>query len=190
MGDPAINLGIDPELLRQWLALPEGVTGEIVGGALVTMASAGPDHQGAARGMISDLRIKWRKGGGWVILPEVGVQFGSELREPDLSGWRSDRFVQANPVDVIPDWVCEILSPSTRVKDRAEKMPLYASFRVRHMWIVDPTDHTLEAYRLTEGRWLLLGVSRDSDIVCAEPFEEVPIDLSEVWLALETTAAG
>ncbi len=38
-----------------------------------------------------------------------------------------------------PDWVCEVLSPSTAAMDRADKLPIYARAGVEHAWLVDPS---------------------------------------------------
>ena len=55
-----------------------------------------------------------------------------------------------------PDWVCEVLSPSTRRLNLLEKRPTYAREGVGHLWLIDPTDRTLEAFELHEGQWLLV----------------------------------
>jgi Uma2 family endonuclease len=55
-----------------------------------------------------------------------------------------------------PDWVCEILSPSTAVVDRVKKLAIYAREGVAHAWLVDPVLQTLEVLRLEAGRWVLL----------------------------------
>jgi|GEM_PF-3380936 len=59
--------------------------------------------------------------------------------------------------EVVPDWICEILSPSTASKDRAVKMPLYARYGVRYAWLIDPAERTLEVYRLDAGAWVEAG---------------------------------
>jgi Uma2 family endonuclease len=82
---------------------------------------------------------------------------------------------------VVPDWVCEILSPSTMSTDREEKMPIYASFGVPYAWIVDPKTRTFEAYTLT-GKWLPLGSYRDDDVVRVAPSDRVSIHLMDLWV--------
>lgn len=47
--------------------------------------------------------------------------------------------------ELIPDWICEILSPATARTDRALKMPLYVELGLTHLWLVDPDLRTLEA---------------------------------------------
>ena len=76
-----------------------------------------------------------------------------------------------------PDWVCEVLSPRNARLDRAEKLPLYASYAVPHAWLVDPLARTLEALELTGGKWLLLGTWQEDDVVSAAPFDAVPLEL-------------
>ena len=107
-----------------------------------------------------------------------------EVAVPDLAGWRRER-MPALPEDhrfeIVPDWVCEILSPSTARKDRALKLPLYARFGVAHAWLVDPAARTLEALELREGLWSLVGVFKDEDTVAAPPFAAVPFGLAVLW---------
>ena len=49
--------------------------------------------------------------------------------------------------EIAPDWICEVLSPSTAALDRIEKMPVYASNGVAWAWLIDPLLQTLEVFR-------------------------------------------
>ncbi len=82
---------------------------------------------------------------------------------------------------MIPDWVCEILSPTTQDIDREVEMPLYAHHRIPFAWLVDPKDKTLEAFELRGGKWQPLGVFRADDKVSIAPFEAATIDLADLW---------
>jgi len=108
-----------------------------------------------------------------------------EVTVPDLAGWRRERMPcypeEDHRFEIIPDWICEILSPSTKSKDREVKMPLYASYGVPYAWLIDPIKHVLEAYRLNAGVWLEIGRFSDSDRVSAPPFEVVSINLEDLW---------
>jgi len=84
-----------------------------------------------------------------------------------------------------PNWICEILSPSTARIDRVRKLPIYASWQVNHAWLIDPEARTLEVFRLETGHWLLLGAYADASRVRAEPFDAVEIDLFRLWGAEE-----
>lgn len=83
--------------------------------------------------------------------------------------------------EVVPDWLCEILSPGTESKDRRIKMPLYARYGVPYVWLVDPVAKTLEVFTLEEGAWKATGAYRGQSVVRAEPFAEIAIDLASLW---------
>ncbi|HEX6736697.1 MAG TPA: Uma2 family endonuclease, partial [Vicinamibacteria bacterium] len=80
-----------------------------------------------------------------------------------------------------PDWIAEIVSPSTESLDRARKMPVYAREGVRHLWLVNPLAQTLEVYRLGDGRWVLLATHEGVALIRAEPFDAVELDLGALW---------
>ena len=177
---------------EQLLALPENQVGEIIGGQLYVQQNrpAGP-HIAAAGAINSILGLLFHRGqkglGGWWILVEPEIHFvrDTEVVVPDLAGWRRER-MPAIPRDhrfeVVPDWVCEILSPSTAQKDRTLKLPLYARYGVAHAWLVDPLAHTLEAFELCEDRWVLLGAIGEDDSVCFPPFAAVTFSLADLWV--------
>jgi Uma2 family endonuclease len=88
--------------------------------------------------------------------------------------------------ELAPDWICEILSPSTGVRDRMRKMRIYAAAGVAYAWLVDPELRMLEAYRRAEDRhWLQLEVFAGETKVRAEPFDAVELDMTEWWLVGE-----
>ena len=80
-----------------------------------------------------------------------------------------------------PDWVCEVLSPSTVQMDRARKLGIYAREGVPHAWLVDPLARTLEVLRLENGRWSLLGTHVGDEVVRVEPFVEIELELQLLW---------
>jgi Uma2 family endonuclease len=87
-------------------------------------------------------------------------------------------------VTIRPDWVCEVLSPSTERLDRGDKIAIYARSGVRHAWLVNPLLRTLEVLRLSEDnprQWLTTGVFRDEAKVRAEPFDGFELDLAVLW---------
>jgi Uma2 family endonuclease len=82
---------------------------------------------------------------------------------------------------VVPDWVCEILSPGTESKDRKVKMPIYARYGVPYAWLLDPVAHTLEAYALEGSAWRDIGRFAGAAAVSVAPFEAVTIGLDDLW---------
>jgi Uma2 family endonuclease len=175
------------ELWRDLLAVPEGSVGEIVAGNIVTHPRPNDPHVGAQTDLGTILGGPFRFGlggpGGWIFRDEPRVRFGDELRVPDLAAWRAERFVAQprGPLTVVPDWICEVLSPSTAATDRAEKMPLYAAHGVGHVWLIDPVAQVLEVYRLERGAWHVVGVHAGDAKVRAEPFDAIELDLVDVW---------
>lgn len=176
------------ELWEDLLQVPEGFIGEIVDGRIIETQRPGSGHSMAASDLGALLVNAFRFGiggpGGWRILDEPGIRFGDDMRIPDLAGWRLDRFALPagnGPFTVAPDWIGEVLSPSTARTDRTDKLPLYARHEVRHVWLLDAAIQTLEVLRLEQGRWVLVATHGGDARVRAEPFEAVELDLSMVW---------
>ena len=84
-------------------------------------------------------------------------------------------------VTLAPDWVCEVLSASTRRLDLQGKRPVCAREQVRHLWLVDPTDRTLEAFELREGEWVLIAAAKDDDPISIRPFDAITFSLGDLW---------
>lgn len=174
----------------QLLALPDHVVGEIINGQLYTQPRPTGRHTLAQSGLHGEIDGPFQKGrggpGGWWILMEPELHFirDTEIAVPDLAGWQRERMPNVpdnHRFEIIPDWICEILSPSTARTDRALKMPLYAHFGVKHLWLIDPLLRTLEAFELREGRWSLAEVFKDEETVTAPPFAAAPFALAVLW---------
>ena len=104
---------------------------------------------------------------------------------PDLAGWRRERmpeYPNTSACTVAPDWVCEIQSPSNARYDRVVKLPRYAEFRVNHVWLIDTNTKTLEVLRLQGDGWFVAGNYGGDDVVRAEPFDAVELNLAALWL--------
>lgn len=167
--------------------LPEDVIGQIVDGELIVHPRPDAPHTEAA-GVLYGLLFNsyWRERsdpGGWVILPEPKILFGEQILVPDLAGWRVDRYVRPRKgaYTVAPDWICEILSPSTARFDRVKKLPIYAQAEVQHAWILDPDVRMLEVLRRRGENWTIAAAHQNTDKVRAEPFEALELDLSLLW---------
>ncbi len=170
------------------LDAPEGMTAEIIYGALHTHPKPAPRHAVAQYELGGELRGPFTKGrggpGGWLILSEVEVRFDSDILVPDITGWRRERLSElpeTNWFEIAPDWVCEIHSPSTRKLDQIDKFEIYASFGVKHLWFVDPELRTLVAYANHDGSWMTIATLKDDDPVCVAPFDAVTFQLDDLW---------
>ena len=178
-------------------ALPPNVVGELVAGELfVSPRPAGP-HATASTALAMDLGSPFQRGrggpGGWRFLIEPELHFGNDVLVPDIAGWRRERMPappQTVAIELAPDWLCEVLSPSTERLDRTRKLPLYARAGVRHVWLVNPVHRTLEVLRLDAGHWVLATSYGDVDRVRAEPFDAIELDLNVLWSDLATKVPG
>lgn len=171
------------------LRLPEHVVGEIVDGELYASPRPAARHAFAGSSIGADLGSTFgrRRGGrgGWWLLYEPELHLGPDVLVPDYAGWRRERMPQVPDVPAFtlaPDWICEILSPSTARLDRYRKLPVYARHGVGHAWIVDPALRSLEVYRLHGEHWLLVATHEGDAPLRAEPFDEVELDPSEWWV--------
>ncbi len=121
---------------------------------------------------------------GWWILDEPELHLGDDILVPDLAGWRRERMPElpdAAYVTVAPDWICEVLSGSTRRVDLQEKRPIYARDGVAHLWLIDPIDRTLEALELHDGEWVLIARAKDDEPVSIRPFDAITFSLGDLW---------
>lgn len=179
-----------PATLADLEALPEDVKGEIVDGVLYTQPRPRMRHSragGRIFGRISGPYDLDPDGpGGWWILSEPGIELPNAAEiSPDVVGWKRERLAVPSPKDpirVVPDWVCEVLSPSNRSYDRKVKFPYYARVGVSWLWVVDTAARTVEIKKLIDGRWTEIAVFSDDDVLRAEPFESVDIALAPIWL--------
>lgn len=170
--------------------LPENMTGEIIDGELIATLRPSRQHVFTTTALGTRVASSFQFGegggpGGWIILIEPEIKLAEDVLVPDLVGWKEERFPfveEHNSISAPPDWVCEVLSPSTLSIDKIKKMPVYARHAIRYLWLVDPIARTLDAFRLESGKWLLLDSFSENDKLCAEPFGEVEIDLGKLWL--------
>ncbi len=179
------------DLYSQLDALPENQTGEIIAGELHATPRPGRVHARAAT------RLAARVGGafddpaeggpgGWLILMEPELHLGSDVLVPDLAGWRTGRLDpdgKESHFTVAPDWVCEIASPTTWRRDRTLKRDADARAGVAWLWLVEPDAALLEAYRLHEGQWVLLGTWAGATEARIPPFDAIDLRLSGLWTA-------
>lgn len=177
-----------PATYAELEALPQNVVGEILYGVLYAHPRPAPRHARAAGGLHVQLGGPFDYGrggpGGWIFLPEPELHLGPHVVVPDIAGWRRERLPRLPDtawIETPPDWLCEVLSPSTQRVDRTDKLAIYASFGVAHCWYVDPIDRTLEVLTLTNGKWLIAATYKDADPVTAPPFEVHTFPLDVLW---------
>jgi Uma2 family endonuclease len=184
MSQPAVPLAT----LEDLLAIPDDSRfHEIINGVLVEKARASGPH-GYAQSQVVVQVGPYR---GWWIMTEVEIELGPhEIYRPDVSGWRRERLPsipRTGPLQVRPDWVAEVLSPSNARNDLVMKMHVYHRAAVPHYWIIDPDRATLSVYRWMADGFLLALVAQPGDVVRAEPFGDVEIDVTDLFVTEAST---
>ena len=177
-----------PATYQDVLDAPAHRVAEIVDGTLYTQPRPAPPHAVASSRLGFNLGGPFDRGrggpGGWWIIDEPELHLGEDILVPDLAGWRRERMAELPDTahfGLAPDWVCEVLSASTRRLDLHGKRPVYAREGVAHLWLVDPADRTLEAFELREGQWVLVATAQDDDPVSIHPFDAVTFGLGDLW---------
>ncbi len=185
---PAERRALKRATYEDVLSAPEHKVAEILDGELFLSPRPAPRHSVAASRLMGAL-VPFEDGqggpGGWWILFEPELHFGDNVVVPDLAGWRRERMPaipDAAFFTLAPDWVCEVLSPSTERIDRGRKLRIYAGAGVAHAWFVNPVERTLEVLRLRDGAWTIVAVCSGSDTVRVEPFDAIELALGRLWV--------
>lgn len=173
---------------RDVLEAPEHLVAELIEGELYTSPRPAPAHATAASVLGMDIGGPFHRGrggpGGWIILDEPELHLGPNVLVPDLAGWQRERMPEQPRTayyELPPDWACEVLSRSTARLDRVRKVPIYARARVPYVWLVTPTEQTLEVFHLDGESYRLIATHGGDEVVRAEPFSAVELELAALW---------
>jgi Uma2 family endonuclease len=169
-------------------ALPPEVVGQLIDGVLYAHPRPASPHARASSVLGADLSGPFDRGrggpGGWLLLNEPELHFGRNVLVPDLTGWRRERMPEMPRTpffELAPDWVCEVLSPSTAGVDRVKKLGIYLREGVTHLWFVDPEARTLEVLRREGERYVIAQTFAGDDPIRAEPFDAIELELGALW---------
>ena len=186
-----------PATYQDVLDAPPHMVAEVVAGTLHTQPRPAKRHAWASSGLGMKIGPPFNYGdggpGGWVIIDEPELHLAEDIVVPDLAGWRRETMsedMEGAYFTQAPDWVCEVLSPSTRQFDQGEKRAVYARERVSHLWFLDPDAKTLEAFELRDGLWVLLATLVDDAQVSLPPFDAISFPLGALWPETVATGAG
>ena len=168
--------------------MPENLVGELIDGELIVQPRLAVPHARAASQLMGEVSPPFNRGkggpGGWIILHEPELHLHGDALVPGLAGWlrgRMPEVPQDTAIELAPDWVCEVLSPSTQSHDRVKKMGVYARERVAHVWLVDPLAQTLEVYGWADSAWLRVQVAQAAEKVRAAPLDALELELAALW---------
>jgi len=126
--------------LRKLDALGENARAELIAGVLYKLPMTTFAHGHIATAIVTTIGPAYQRGhggpGGWWIQGENDfVADGKEVFRPDAIGWRKRRLPRPparGRVGVIPDWVCEVLSPTVRGHDLRRQREAYARVGARY----------------------------------------------------------
>jgi len=177
--------------LADLLAIPEAERfHEILDGELIKRAMPSGLHGRAQFRLATEIggpydRRAGRGGpGGWIFATEVEIVFDPDnTLRPDVVGWRRERLSRlpaGTPLTVVPDWICEILSPSNKQNDLFKKLRVYQRCKVPHYWIIDPDAQALAVYRWTPDGYLLVVTAVGAEKIRAEPFDAVELSVHDL----------
>ncbi len=184
-----------PKTYADYLAVPEGTKAELIDGEIYMSPQPKGRHVRVTSLLGAHLGVRFGSRatatpdgpGGWWILdePEVHLLPDRRVFVPDLAGWRRER-MPAPPRDdhkfsLVPDWVCEVLSPSTASRDTILKMPRYREAGVQWAWLVDPAAERVDVFVTSPSEWVEAGSFEGRVMARIPPFDTVELELGLWW---------
>ena len=172
-------------------AAPEGDRVELIDGVLYTMPAAAVKHALTSSEILKEAGYKFgKRDGGWLILGPVELHLGRPdprtlVLIPDVVGWRRERLEElpeTQGMELVPDWVCEVLSPGNERYDRGLKLKKYAAAGVAWVWLPNPREYTVEVYKLDGETYRLWALVEPCETAVIPPFDGVELDLREWWI--------
>jgi Uma2 family endonuclease len=173
---------------------PETVQGEIVSGVYV-MSPRPRGRHGAAQGnLFAELRARFGVSAGgnpqpewlFIIEPEIRSERTFSRLVPDVAGWRRSSSgwpdLDTTPIALIPDWVAEVLSPTTEGSDRTEKAAAYGAMGVGWLWLLDTDRRTIETFANVRGRMTPGPVFVAGQPVTGDPFGPIPVPVDSIFV--------
>jgi Uma2 family endonuclease len=168
--------------------VPPHLVAEIIDGSLETHPRPVNRHSVSHFYLGAELAGPYTKGrggpGGWVFYTEPQIHLGANVLVPDIAGWRRERVLERRNdayFDLAPDWVCEILSPSTERIDRTRKRAIYAHNGVPYLWFLNPEERLIEAFELRGEIWSLVGTASGGETIVLPPFEAAVFSLDDLF---------
>lgn len=187
-------------LLRPFLEMearlekePKTVQAEIALGTYLMSPRPRPRHGGVQGRLFAVLHERFGAPKGpepsdwlFVVEPEVRSEKSYSRLAPAVAGWRRSTSgwpdLDQTPITLVPEWVAEILSPSTAAADRGVKADAYGAMGVGWLWLVDPDAGRLDAFANVRGRMVAGPVFGRGEHVRADPFGDVPIPIELILL--------
>lgn len=170
--------------IEEIFALPEGERVELINGELYMMATPSTIHQLLQTELLVTIvnYIKGNKGNCKAFTP-IGVFLHKDdytYLEPDIAVICENDKLDNKGCHGAPDWVIEIVSPSSKKMDYVLKLTEYGKAGVREYWIVDPLKKTIMVYSLEKDGAPV--IYHFTDKVPVGIYEDFVIDFAEIEL--------
>jgi Uma2 family endonuclease len=168
---------------EEWLAADDNIRSELLNGVISMMAPPSRRHQEVLGELFRQI-ANYLEGKPCKAYPApFGVRLDAEKDTvflPDIAVICDLAKLDGQGCTGSPDFIAEILSPSTSRYDRFTKFNEYLRAGVREYWILDPDDKTLTAHRLNDGTYVT-AVYDDADWVAVQELPGCEINLSLVF---------
>jgi Uma2 family endonuclease len=182
-----MTLGTIKMTARQFLELgedPPGIRLELVDGEVTVSPSPSPQHSYVDRKLSYVLQKHILAHDLGALFGDVDTIFGEyDVRRPDLIYFDKERLhlIGDKAMEGPPDLCVEIISPSSSKADRKQKFKQYEKGKVAHYWIIDAEARTIEGYKLSRGKYRLVGKGAGDDKIRLAPFDDLHISLEDLW---------
>lgn len=167
--------------------LPENVRAELIDGQIYYMAAPSRIHQKILNAVNNTIFNYIRsKGGPCEVYPApFAVKLFSEddrnVVEPDISVICDPDKLTDRGCTGAPDWIVEIISPTTASHDYIRKLNLYADAGVKEYWIVNPIDQSVWVYFLEQDKFKVTAYTFQ-DKINVNIYDDLWIDFTELEL--------
>ena len=162
--------------------LPQEERVELIDGVFYDMAAPSTVHQRILMGISANIYYSIKeRGGECVVVPspydvKLFPDRNDTIVQPDISVVCDPSKLKKNRCEGAPDWVIEIVSPSSVCNDYIRKLNLYKDAGVREYWIVNPEEETVTKYMLSDEEFNLKSYGFDEKIpvgICEDFFIEI-----------------
>ena len=168
-----------------YLSWDDNIRRELIDGVIYMMAPPNRRHQRVSGELFKQLAVFLTGKSCEVYHAPFGVRLNAaegddNVVEPDIVVVCDKSKLDDMGCVGAPDMIVEILSPSTSAYDKWVKFNKYLRAGVREYWIVDPADHTVNAYVLENGKYTVQ-VYGDTDTPTVHVLDGCAINLSEIF---------
>lgn len=162
---------------------PDSNRYELLDGDLHVTPAPSPLHQRVSKRLQRVLEAYFEGGGRGEVFnaPIDLILTPHDVVQPDLVVVTEAAQVSGRGIEGAPALVIEVLSPSTRERDRTTKARRYATLGIRDYWLVDPEARRVECYRAESGRYALAAAGEGDTVLAPPGWPGLTVTLADLW---------